>query len=76
MFNWLKTRDPKKGENIEDEKKREALENKITPGDLSRALRHMGGSPLKSEVADMIWEVDDDLDGMISEDEFMTIYKR
>ena len=76
MFTWLKTRDGKKGEDIDDEKKREALQEKITSGDLSRALRHMGSIPTKSEVKDMIWEVDDDLDEMISEEEFMTIYKR
>ena len=76
MFTWLKTRDAKKGEDIKEEKKREALQEKITYGDLSRALRHMGSAPTKSEVEDMIWEVDDDLDDMISEEEFMTIYKR
>ena len=76
VFNWLKSQDPKKAESVQDERKREDIENKITAGDLARALKKMGSSPTKSEVADMIWEVDDDLDGMISEEEFMTIYKR
>ena len=41
-----------------------------------KALNKMGSNPTKSEVANMIWEVDDDLDGMISEEEFNTMYKR
>ena len=76
VFNWLKSQDAKKGENIEDDKKREDIQGKITLNDLTRALRKMGCSPTKSEVANIIWEVDDDLDGMISEDEFLTMYKR
>ena len=76
VFNWLKSQDPKKGENEEDNKKKEELESKITLNDLTRALRKMGCAPTKSEVKNMIWEVDDDLDGMISEEEFLTIYKR
>ena len=75
VFNWLKKQDPKKEEE-EDSKKKEELSNRITINDLTRALRKMGCAPTKSEVANMIWEVDDDLDGMISEEEFLTIYKR
>ena len=76
VFNWLKSQDPKKAESEEDSKKSEDISNKITINDLTRALRKMGCSPVKSEVSNMIWEVDDDLDGMISEEEFLTIYKR
>lgn len=36
----------------------------------------MGVRPTKTEVKNMIWEVDDDLDGMISRYEFDTMYKR
>ena len=76
VFSWLKSQDTKKGEDLEDEKKREDIQGKITLNDLTKALRRMGCMPNKTEVANMIWEVDDDLDGMISEDEFLTIYKR
>ena len=31
--------------------------------------------PTPAELKYMIWEIDDDLDGMISEFEFMTMYK-
>ena len=67
VFNWLTSQDPKKSVDMAD---------KITSGDLSRALRKMGSSPTKSEVNNMIWEVDDDLDSMINKDEFLTMYKR
>ena len=76
VFSWLKSQDPKKGEDLDDEKKREDIQGKITLNDLMKALKKMGCNPTKTEVANMIWEVDDDLDGMISEDEFLTIYKR
>ena len=67
VFNWLTSQAPKKeGESA----------GRVTSGDLSRALRKMGSAPTKSEVANMIWEVDDDLDGMINKEEFLTMYKR
>ena len=41
-----------------------------------KVLNFLGLKPLKSDVALIIWEVDDDLDGYISWDEYMTMYKR
>ena len=41
-----------------------------------KVLNFLGLKPLKSEVALIIWEVDDDLDGMISWEEYETMYKR
>ena len=41
-----------------------------------RVLTKLGCKPLKSEVNLIIWEVDDDLDGYVSKDEFQTMYKR
>ena len=41
-----------------------------------RVLTNLGCKPLKSEVNLIIWEVDDDLDGYVSKDEFQTMYKR
>ena len=67
VFNWLTSQAPKKEGDAA---------GKVTSGDLSRALRKMESAPTKSEVANMIWEVDDDLDGMINKEEFLTMYKR
>ena len=41
-----------------------------------RVLNFLGLKLLKSEVALIIWEVDDDLDDYVSFDEYMTMYKR
>ena len=48
----------------------------ITYNDLRVALKKMRTTPTPAEIKYMIWEVDDDLDGMISQDEFMQMYKR
>ena len=39
-------------------------------------LNFLGLQPLKSEVEFIIWEVDDDLDGYVSKEEYLTMYKR
>ena len=41
-----------------------------------KVLTFLGLKLLKSDVAQIIWEVDDDLDDYVSFDEFMTMYKR
>ena len=41
-----------------------------------KVLTYLGLKLLRSEVALYIWEVDDDLDGFISKDEFQIMYKR
>ena len=41
-----------------------------------KVLTELGCKPLRSEVNLIIWEVDDDLDGHVSKDEFQTMYKR
>lgn len=41
-----------------------------------KVLTFLGLKLLRSEVALYIWEVDDDLDGYISKDEFEIMYKR
>jgi Ca2+-binding EF-hand superfamily protein len=41
-----------------------------------RVLTNLGCKPLRSEVNLIIWEVDDDLDGFVSRDEYHTMYKR
>ena len=59
-----------------DKKKPAEHAKKIGPGDLTAVLTFLGCKPLKSEVALIIWEVDDDLDGYVSKEEFQTMYKR
>ena len=49
---------------------------KIGPGDVLKVLQFLGLKPLKSEVNLIIWEVDDDLDGYVSYDEYLIMYKR
>jgi Ca2+-binding EF-hand superfamily protein len=41
-----------------------------------KVLTFLGLKLLRSEVALYIWEVDDDLDGYVSKDEFQIMYKR
>ena len=50
--------------------------NKIGEDDLLKVLNNLGCKPLRSEVKLIIWEVDDDLDGYVSKEEFQTMYKR
>ena len=59
-----------------DQTKPKDHKNKIGPGDLLIVLNFLGLRPLKSEVNLIIWEVDDDLDGYISKEEYQTLYKR
>lgn len=67
VFNYLTSRDSSKPEEHK---------NKIGPGDVLKVLLFLGLKPLKSEVALIIWEVDDDLDGYVSREEFQIMYKR
>lgn len=54
----------------QDPKKAEEHRNKIGPTDLMKVLTFLGLKLLRSEVALYIWEVDDDLDGYVSKEEF------
>ena len=67
VFDYLIKQDPTK-----PDKK----QNMIGPGDLTKVLTFLGCKPLNSEVKLIIWEVDDDLDGYVSKDEYQTMYKR
>ena len=44
--------------------------------DVAQALISLGCKPTLSQVRLIIWEVDDDLDGFVSKEEFITMYKR
>jgi Ca2+-binding EF-hand superfamily protein len=49
---------------------------KIGPDDVAAMLIKLGCKPTRSQVKLIIWEVDDDLDGYVSKEEFTTMYKR
>ena len=67
VFKYLCSQDPKKAEEHK---------NKIGPTDLMKVLTFLGLKLLRAEVALYIWEVDDDLDGFVSKEEFQIMYKR
>ncbi|KAK1928390.1 Calmodulin-like protein 1 [Phytophthora citrophthora] len=48
----------------------------ISPSDLSSCMRSLNRVPSKGEVQWMIWEVDEDLDGNVSWEEFKGCYVR
>ena len=58
VFKWLSSLDKEKGP--------DEMYKKITFNDLKVALKRMKTTPTPAEIKYMIWEVDDDLDGMIS----------
>ena len=43
---------------------------------MANVLIFLGLKPTRNQIKLMIWEVDDDLDGYVSREEFMTMYKR
>ncbi len=43
---------------------------------MANVLIFLGLKPTRNQIKLMIWEVDDDLDGYVSQEEFMTMYKR
>ena len=66
MFEFLCTRDTTKQE----------YHDKISAMDIARTLQFLGCRPTRADVELIIWEVDDDLDGYVSKQEFETMYKR
>ena len=64
----------------EVEREHEGLEaeqnRKIKAGDIVECLRTLGRSASRKEVEDMIWEVDENLDGMVDWDELCLTYQR
>ena len=67
VFKWLSG---------QDKNKDDANKDFITELDLARCLQFLGLNTTKSEVAGFIWEVDEDLDGKVSKEEYQTMYKR
>jgi Ca2+-binding EF-hand superfamily protein len=54
----------------------DSLEGKISSRDLHFTLETLRHEVQKFEVEDMIWEVDEDLDHMVSWEEFRLMYQR
>mmetsp|Transcript_64977 Transcript_64977/g.89811 ORF Transcript_64977/g.89811 Transcript_64977/m.89811 type:complete len:172 (+) Transcript_64977:31-546(+) len=71
VFEYLINKGPKK-----DKEANGNHSEKIGPLDLAYTLQFLGCKPSKSDVNLIIWEVDDDLDGYVSRQEFLTMYKR
>jgi len=51
-------------------------DKKIRAPDLMEALRFLGKKVTKKEVADMIWEVDENLDGCVDWEEYRLMFQR
>lgn len=51
-------------------------DGKIDEQELSTYLKYLGYKPKKNEVADIIWEVDEDGDGFLVWEEFTTMFMR
>ncbi|CAJ1328554.1 unnamed protein product [Effrenium voratum] len=60
VFKWLDTK----------------KDDKICWQELSEALTKLSAKTPKDQIELWIWEVDDDLDGMVGWDEFLTMYQR
>ena len=67
VFAYLTNKDPSKPKEFKQ---------KIGVMDLANTLIFLGLKPTKNQIKQMIWEVDDDLDGYVSKSEFMTMYRR
>ena len=48
----------------------------ISPMDVAKVLIKLGVTPTRNQVDLIIWEVDDDLDGHVNYEEFLTMYRR
>lgn len=51
-------------------------DKKIHPRDLQQALAYLGKHADKKEIEDMIWEVDENLDGCVDWEEFQLMFRR
>lgn len=63
-------------EEIGIQKDKEEKKRKFGVKALRKTMRSLCNEYIKEELAQMIWEVDEDLDNYIGEDEFTNMYKR
>jgi Ca2+-binding EF-hand superfamily protein len=54
----------------------ERTEDKISIGDVTEMLRRLGQKPVKQDVQEMLWEVDEDLDQHLNWTEFKLMFTR
>ena len=65
-----------KDDEDEDEKGKKEPKKKFSQKALRKVIRKLCNEFAKDELDNMIWEVDENLDGYISEDEFENMYKK
>ena len=65
-----------KDDEDEDEKEKKEPKKKFSQKALRKVIRKLCNEFAKDELDNMIWEVDENLDGYISEDEFENMYKK
>ena len=65
-----------KDDEDEDEKGKKEPKKKFSQKALRKVIRKFCNEFAKDELDNMIWEVDENLDGYISEDEFENMYKK
>jgi calmodulin len=60
----------------EEEEKKKKKERKFSVKALRKVIRTLCGEFTKEELNNLIWECDDNLDGFVSEKEFINMYKK
>ena len=65
-----------KDEEDEEEKEKKPPKKKFSQKALRKVIRKLCNEFAKDELANMIWEVDENLDGYVSEEEFENMYKK
>ena len=60
----------------ENEKKKKEKKKKFSFKAIRKTLRNLCDEYAKDDITQMIWEVDENSDGYVSEDEFMNMYKK
>ena len=65
-----------KDEEDEEQKEKQQPKKKFSQKALRKVIRTLCNEFAKDELDNMIWEVDENLDGYVSEDEFENMYKK
>merc|ERR1711871_551760 len=67
---------PKAKRNSQDKSAPIVIERKVHAADLNEILKFLGKKCSKSEIEDMIWEVDENLDKCVDWEEFQLMFER